>query len=176
MGGAVTGQWWRRNAVALLSVAALLPLTAVVIGGNEWWNASRAEPVFPTTGAAGATVEFGGATWGPARVGTVAAETADDAPAGTRAIVVEVPVDPHGETLSCSTPLLRETDGEGRRWSTAVTEVDWSYDEPSSCPSDETAPFTIQVPYLVPDEATGPFGLELTVGDQLPGYLLLRLP
>ncbi len=172
----MTARWWRRNAVALAAVAVLLPTTAAVVGGNEWWSANQADPVFPTTVDAGATVEYGGATWGPARWGTVAADTAADAPEGARAVVIEVPVDPHGRILSCSSPMLRETDGERRRWNNAIADVDWSYDRASSCPSDETTPFTIAVPYLVPDDATGPFSLELTVGDQLPGYLVLRLP
>jgi hypothetical protein len=176
MGHPVTGRWWRRNAVALLAVALLLPTTAAVVGGNEWWAANQADPVFPTTVDAGATVDFGGATWGPARVGTAASDTADDAPAGARVVVIEVPVDPRGTILSCATPMLREAEGDGRRWSNALADVDWNYDNSSSCPSDEAVPFTIEVPYLVPDDATGPFGLELTLGDQLPGYLLLRLP
>lgn len=172
----VTARWWRRNAVALAAVAVLLPITAVVVGGNEWWNANQAGPVFPTTVDAGTTVDYGGATWGPARWGTVAADTASDAPAGARAVVIEVPVDPHGKILSCSTPMLRETNGEGRRWSDALADLDWNDDNPSSCPSDDAAPFTIEVPYLVPDDAAGPFDLELTLSDQLPGYLLLRIP
>lgn len=172
----VTARWWRRNAVALAAVAVLLPTTAVVVGGNEWWNANQAQPVFPTTVDPGTTVEFGGATWGPARWGTVAADTASDAPAGARVVVIEVPVDPHGRILSCRIPMLREAGGENRRWGDALADVDWSYDTESSCPSDEAASFTIEVPYLVPDDAAGPFDLELALTDQLPGYLVLRLP
>jgi hypothetical protein len=176
MDDAVTARWWRRNAIALAAVAVLLPTTAVVVGGNEWWNANQADPVFPTTVGPDTTVEFGGATWGPARWGTVAADTASDAPAGARAVVIEVPVDPRGKILSCGSPMLRETGGENRRWINALADVDWSYDAQSSCPSDEAVPFTIEVPYLVPDDATGPFDLELALTDQLPGYLVLRLP
>lgn len=176
MDDAVTARWWRRNAIALAAVAVLLPTTAVVVGGNEWWNANQADPVFPTTVDTGTTVEYGGATWGPARWGTGAADTAADVPAGARAVVIEVPVDPHGEILSCGSPMLRERDREGRRWSDALADVEWNDDRPTSCPSDERTPFTIAVPYLVPDDATGPFDLELALTDQLPGYLVLRLP
>lgn len=176
MGDPVTAQWWRRNAVALAVTAVLLPTTAAVIGANEWWGVNQGRPVIPTAVDAGATAEYAGAAWGPARTGTVAAEVAADVPDGARALVVEVPVDPHGGILSCGVPMLRELSGEGRRWAHAMNDLDWTYDRPSQCPSDVTAPFTIEVPYLVPDDAVGPFGLEFTLADQLPGYLLVRLP
>jgi len=176
MGDTVSARWWRRNAAALVAVAVLLPTTAAVIGAGEWWGANQGRPSIPTTIEARETGDFAGATWGPVRIGTPSADALADAPEGTRVIVVEVPVDPHGTTVSCGIPLLRETGGAQRRWNDALTDLDAGSRNPSQCPSDATAPFTIEVPYLVPSDAVGPFGLELTLGDQLPRYLLLRLP
>lgn len=169
----MTRAWWRRNALAIGAVAVLLPLTGLTISGVEWWQMNQAQPVFATTVAAGDTVEYAGGTWGPAVVRSQAPGPDDDLPADGRLLVVEVPVDPHGKMLGCDVPALRELDGMQRRWQNALGDVDWDYRNPTVCPSDSTAPFTIEVPYLLPDGVSGPLGLDFALADELPGFLRL---
>ncbi|NYF17013.1 hypothetical protein HDC37_001841 [Microbacterium sp. AK009] len=171
----MTRGWWRRNALPLGAVAILLPVGVLVPTGVEWWRWSQADPVFPTTAAAGESVEWAGATWGPATAVDQTSLYAADAPAGTRVLVVEIPVDPGDLSPLCTTPALRELGGAGRQWGEATTEVDWRYERPTSCESGSPVPFTVSVPYLVPDDARGPFGVELTVPDELPGFLRLEV-
>lgn len=175
MGEAMRRGWWRRNALALGAVAILLPATVLIPMGVEWWRWSQADPVFPTTATAGESIDWAGASWGPATAVDETGAFAADAPAGTRVLVIEIPVDPAAETPGCTTPVLRELGGAGREWGAATTEVDWRYEQPSSCETGSEAPFTLEVPYLVPDDARGPFGVELTVPNELPGFLRLEV-
>lgn len=167
--------WWRRNALALGAVAVLLPVGVLVPAGVEWWRWSQSDAVFPTTAAAGERIDWAGASWGPVTVEDETGAFAADAPPGTRVLVVEIPVDPVDETPGCTTPVLRELGGAGREWGAALNEVDWRYEQPSSCETGSRAPFTVSVPYLVPDDAIAPFGIELTVPDELPGFLRLEV-
>lgn len=169
----MTRRWWRRNAVALGAVAVLLPLTAVVIGGSEWWLVNQSRPVLPHTVPVGASADWAGMAWGPATATELPADAGSELPAGARVIVVEVPVDPGGDPVACGTPMLRELSGAQRQWSDATAEVDWDYDRPTGCVSDADGPYTVAAPFLVPDDAVGPFGVELTVVDRLPGFLRL---
>lgn len=175
MGGVIPRRWGRRNALALGAVAILLPAAVLIPTAVEWWRWSQNDPLFPTTAAAGERVVWAGAAWGPATAVDETGTYADDAPSGTRVIVVELPVDAEGETPDCATPVLRELGGQGRQWDAAVTEVDWPYEQPTYCETGSEAPFTVAVPFLVPDDARGPFGVELTVPDQLPGFLRLEV-
>lgn len=164
--------WWRRNAVALAAVAVLLPATGFVVTANEWWAINQSQPVFPTTAEAGARVMFADAEWGPASAEDWSAASVD-LPPDAKVIVVEVPVDPGDATVACTAPVLRELGGAGRQWSEATYEVGWDDDRPTFCSSEVSGPFTIAVPFLLPADAEGPFGVDLTLGDELPGFLRL---
>ena len=165
--------WWRRNAVALVAVAALLPVTAGVIAGNEWWARNQSEPVFATTAQPGQEIDYAGATWGPAAATITAPGPDDDVPSGTRLVVVEVPVAPDAEGIGCLRPTLRELSGERRQWNDATSHVDWDYELDTFCDSESTGSFTLSLPFLLPDDAEGPFGVDIQVGDELPGFLRL---
>lgn len=172
MGPSVTPGWWRRNTAALVAVAVLVPSTALIVGGPDWWDEWRSHPIFPTTVAAGQSSEYAGASWGPVHVGTRVA--ADDLPEGTKVIDVEVPVDPGSEDLVCSPPTLRELRTD-REWSESTSELELDYDpgRTTLCGIDGGGPFTLAVSYLVPVDAVGPFGLDLVIADQAPGFLRL---
>ena len=169
----MTGGWWRRNALALVAVAVLLPVTGAVIAGNEWWAWNQARPVFATTAQPGDDIVFAGATWGPATAAITSPGPDDEVPSGTRLVVVEVPVAPDGEGIGCLRPTLRELSGEGRQWNDATSYVEWDYELDTSCDSESTGPFALSLPFLIPDDAEGPFGIDIQVGDQLPGFLRL---
>jgi hypothetical protein len=168
----VTPGWWRRNTFALGAVIVLVPATALIVGGHEWWSMYQAAPLFAATAEEGSEIEYARATWGPA---TAVEESSDEVPEGAKLIVVEVPVDPADRPVACNVPVLRELGGEQRQWDTASYDVDWSYENPTLCDSEATGPFTIAVPYLVPDDAVGPFGVDLVLSDQLPGFLRLTV-
>jgi len=163
--------WWRRNTVALVALVVLVPATALILGGWEWWKVNQQGSLFPAVAAAGAEVDFAGTTWGPATIEEVPAAPGADLPAGARVVHVTIPVEPGSAPPSCSSPMLREAEGAGREWADAVIDVDWDYEHPSSCYSEDPGPFTMVVPYLIPADARGPFVVDLAVADELPRFL-----
>jgi hypothetical protein len=166
--------WWRRNLTALIAVAVLVPATALVLGGNEWWFMYQGRAALPVTAASGERPAFGDAQWGPASVREVT-DPDLDIPPGTKILLVEVPVDPEDGPLSCTVEGLRELTGAGRQWDANSTGFFWDDPRPTSCDPEAAGASAFAVPFLVPDDATGPFGLELSVVDELPRYLRLTV-
>jgi hypothetical protein len=170
--------WWRRNRRALIAVIILLPLTAGVAGGWEWWKRVQGRPTFATIAPAGEAVDFGGITFGPATAEEITVPDVD-LPENTTVIAVDVEIDRHGATTACSTPVLRELSGEGRLWEADMSKVGWASRYYTFCPSDPdqdsfpTGPFSIDVPFIVPDDVVGELGVEFLVVDELPRYVRL---
>lgn len=168
----MTAGWWRRNAVALAAVAVLLPATVGVIAVNEWSEYDLGHGTKPITVTPGDTVSYGGATIGPAK-----ASFADDplAPAGTRVLSTSVLVNPGDDPIGCLTPQLQETGGAGRQWNEASAELERDFDADRNTFCDPELPirYTLTLDYLVPDDATGPFAIELETGDELPEFVRL---
>lgn len=170
--------WWRRNRVALVALVVLLPLTAGVVGGWEWWKRAQGDTVFPVTAAAGETVELAGISFGPAAAREISIP-GEELPPGTKVVSVSVTVDRDGGATPCSRPLLHELHGEGRTWGDDATTVTWESAGFAFCPSDPEdesfpdGPFTIEVPYVVPDDVAGPLAVEFTVANELPRYVRL---
>ncbi len=169
--------WWRDNRTALLAVAVLIPVTAGVLGGWEWWKAAQAgRPTFAVTAEPGETVELAGATFGPGAAEEIAVP-GEDLPTGTKVIAVEIPVDRHGAATSCSIPVLRELSGSERVFEADHSALDWDYRRQVLCPTDRDSdsfpdgPFSLEVPYLVPADVTGPLAVDLTVADELPRFV-----
>lgn len=174
MGATVSSRWFRRNAFALVAVAVLVPATAVVIGGNEWWSMFGRDRVFAVTVDQDAPVDFGGASYGPATASVVPAGDTRDLPDGTKVVTVEVPVRTGEGPATCGSPMLRELSGAGRQWDAAGGLSGIPYDErPASCAPDRTGAYTVVVPFLVPDDVSGPLGLDLTIVHELPRFLRL---
>ena len=165
--------WLRRNTAALIATAVLLPVTGLVVGADKWWDANQGAPVFATEVATGDQVTWAGATWGPATARWAQEDPAAGLPDGARVLLVEVAVDPKGRGILCATPQLQELTGAGRHWADAIGDLDWAYEQPSACSSELTTPFTIEVPFLVPDDVGGPLGVDFSLADQLPGFLRL---
>lgn len=170
--------WWRRNRRAVIAVIILLPLTAGVAGGWEWWKRSQGRPTFAVVAPAGGTVDFGGITFGPATAQEIAVPDVD-LPEDSTIIAVDVEIDRHGATTACSTPVLRELGGEGRLWEADMSKVGWDSDYDTLCPSDPRqesfprGPFSIDVPFVIPDDVVGDLGVEFLVVDELPSYVRL---
>lgn len=165
------GGWWRRNRLALIACAVLLPATFGIIGWNEWSTAFAGWRTAAFEAEAGRAVDFGGASWGPATVAEVAPSAEFDVPQGAELIEVTVPVVPGGEEPSCFPPVLRETGGAQREWKHGgYLFLGW---DDTSCSLMGSEPFELVVPYLIPSDAEGPFVVELEV---LSETRLLRLP
>lgn len=168
----MSGGWWRRNAIPLVAVAVLLPLTAGVVAVNEWSEYDLGHATKPVTVPAGDSADYAGAVIGPAR-----AEFASDdaAPEGTRVVTATVLVTPGDEPIACLSPVLRELDGAHRQWNEASFELDrdFSDDRRTSCDSEMAIRYSLSLDYLVPDDATGPFTIDLESGAGLPRYVSL---
>jgi hypothetical protein len=168
----MTRGWWRRNAVSLMVVAALLPLTAGVIAANQWSEWDIGHATRPITVAAGDSVSYDGGTIGPAR-----ARFDDDpvAPAGTRIVTATVLVTPGDSAISCPTPRLREAGGAGRQWDEASFELDREVDAERNtfCSPEMPIRYSLTLDYLVPEDATGPFAIEIESGNELPAFVRL---
>lgn len=170
----MTRGWWRRNAISLAAIAVLLPVTVGVIAVNEWSEWDLGHATKPITVPAGETVSYAGATIGPAR-----AEFTDDplAPPGTRVVSTTVLVDPGDSPIVCRTPHLREAEGAGRQWDEASLELERDFDAARNtfCSSEMPIRYSLTLDYLVPDDAEGPFVIELESGEELPVFVRLTI-
>lgn len=164
--------WWRRNALALGLVAVLVPAT---FGGAAWWEWKYAYPdsgmpLWAVEAGASGTVDLAGATWGPVTAKVITDTSQLDMPKDARLIGVTVLVTPHGdEGPSCWSPELVEQ-STGRAWQSSRGELGllWNSDEPEDCVptlDGETAkPYKLVLPYIVPDDAEGPFWVDIDPG------------
>ena len=166
----MSGAWWRRNALWLALVAVLAPLTAGVIAVNEWSEWDLGHATKPITVAAGGSASYAGARFGPAR-----AEFTTDpaAPPGSRVVSVTVLVEPGDQPIICPTPVLRETGSARRQWDEASFELerDFDADRTTFCSAEESLRYSLTLDYLLPEDAAGPFAIELQSGDALPQFL-----
>lgn len=168
----MTGGWWRRHGFSLAAVAVLLPVTVGVIAVNEWSAHDLGHATKPITVEPGASTRYDGARIGPA---TAEFSDADGAPSGTRVVTATVLVAPGDEPIACVSPTLRETGGAGRQWNEASFELDLEDDFEAKTSCDSTLPirYSLTLNYLVPDDAAGPFAIELSTGDALPRFVSL---
>lgn len=178
---AVAGQrtWWRRNAWTLVVLLGLVVATVGIVGLNEWRTYNWWRSSLPTEVPPGETIELGGARWGPvsptweASWLTEAQESRlEDLPSGTRLLEVAIPVDPAGEMPACGSPVLRETDGARRQWNGAGQWFYWLYsaENPDLCLADLGVAHTMVVHYLVPEDAVGPFVVDVEILDAVPRF------
>jgi hypothetical protein len=161
MGDDMTG-WWRANAVALGALVVLVPVTTLAVGWNEWWGYYSGRPSVPLTVEPGESVTYAGATVGPATAGFTDRPLA---PEDARVVSVRVQVDPDGLGYSCSSPVLREVGGAQRQWNAASAyelDPERDFDLREFCDPETAAPYALDVDYLVPLDASGPFTVELS--------------
>jgi hypothetical protein len=168
----MTRGWWRRNAVSLVAIAVLVPVTVGAVAVNEWSAHDLAHATKPITVQPGDSTIYDGAQIGPARADFTAAA---GAPSGTRVVSATVLITPGEEPLSCVSPTLREVGGAKRQWNEASFELDREYDAEAKTSCDSALPirYSLTLDYLVPDDAAGPFAIELSTGDALPRFVSL---
>jgi hypothetical protein len=164
----VTG-WWRANALALGALVVLIPAAALAMSWNEWAGIRQGTASEPISLAPGESAEYGGATVGPA-----SAEFTDLplAPQDARVISVTVRIDPGDPAIACAKPVLREVDGAQRQWN-ARDDLgrEWDSDHWDFCDSEATAPYEMEIDYLVPEDASGPFAVEISSAEALPEFV-----
>lgn len=166
--------WWRRNLIALVALVVLLPVTAAAVGWQEWYQffgfGTRA--VSAVVVADGETADLAGATWGPLRGGEVQDISGLDVPDGARLLAVAVPVDASTAAVACALPTLVEQK-TGREWRPVATEIGYfpGADEPQTCLSGETGAYDLVVPFVVPDDAEGPFWVDVMPYDAGGSFL-----
>lgn len=168
MGESVSG-WWRSNAVALGALVLLVPATYAALMWNEWSDVRQNTATQPITVDPGDTVDYEGATIGPA-----SAEFTElpDIPQGTRVVTVTMHVDPGDPPLGCGPPELREVGGLQRQWD-ARDDLgrEWDPDTTTLCSSEATGPYDLLLDYLVPDDVSGPFTVELFSASAAPLFV-----
>lgn len=169
MGDTVTG-WWRRNAMPLIALAVLAPVTIGVIGWNEWqeyFQGRSTSAIAPET--EDGTVELGGATWGPIRSQYLENVEGLTLPEGAEVLVAVIPVVPGDEPVSCFPPTLIEQ-SSGREWNEGRFDLGLtsSSEEPTSCDSTVTEPYELLMPYIVPEDAEGPFWVNIAPSAATP--------
>lgn len=156
--------WWRRNLVSLIALTAILPVTAAVIGWQEWYQyfgfGTRA--VTAVEVADGETADLAGAIWGPIRGGEITDLSGLDVPDGTRLIAAGIPVDASTEGIGCGAPTLVEA-STGREWRPVRSEIGLlsDPDEPEQCLSAEPGEYELIVPFVIPVDAEGPFWVDV---------------
>ncbi len=182
---------WRRNLVALAALVVLVPATVGIVLQQERTETANAFGEFPVTGAPGEALTVDGVVLGPAE-GTLRGPgtVPSDVPADTRVLVVTLPVDvgagegaggstgAEGAGLGCLSPILREAGGLGRDWTESSFELGYGFfgddERLTSCPYDDVRRFELTLSYLIPEDATGPFVVDLVWADLLPR--LARIP
>ncbi|WP_413317661.1 hypothetical protein AA0Z99_11990 [Agrococcus sp. 1P02AA] len=171
--GAVKPRWWRRNAIALVALAVLVPATGGAIAWQEWRTYYEFRHWQHIPVAAGASIELDGVDIGPASLVEVPAEVDVDVPPGARALAAQLTLVPGDEPLSCARPLLVER-GTGRSWEGSWGPLGWEGEV--SC-YEATEPVFLNLLYLVPEDA-GPFELEVAILGSEPSLptFVLELP
>ena len=166
MGEPMTG-WWRRNAVALGALVVLGPALGATVAWHEWSEADSGIPAAPVVVEPGQDARYGEATVGPA-----VADFVDDplGPSDAKVLRVQIDIDPETSGLACAEPMLRELEGAQREWDadTSSLTTDWDPLRPASCSSDLTEPYTLDVRYVVPRDAVGPFGVDVISSELWP--------
>lgn len=156
--------WWRRNRLALIAVAILLPATVVAVGGQNWRliYAFDARPVHPIVVEEKDSAELAGAAFGPVRSGVIEDLSGLDVPEGAKLIVAGIPVDSGAEGVSCRQPTLTHQ-ASGRQWTLMRSEIgaDYNAEEPEYCSSEETGSYELIAPFVVPEDLEGPFWVDV---------------
>lgn len=182
MGEAVSRRRWPRNAAALVALAVLVPASAAAIGWREWVGAydTSGQHVYAVLPAGDEdTVDLDDTTWGPVRAGVFTAADGLPVPDGAKVIAVKITVDNHDldEPSGCGSPVLVEQ-SSGRQWSEMSLALDLPYDpdSPTLCSTDTSAdygvsgPYEMLVPFIVPEDAEGPFWFDVAPYDTEPSF------
>lgn len=146
--------WWRRQRVALV---ALLLAAMAVVGVHVWFD------VLPASTDGTTVVE---AREGAAEIAgqSLALDSARwdefDAPDGSRTLSIRLESGGGTDATTCGQFTLAEAEGD-RVWSNARSVLDVPFDAGESYCQEASGPYGILAVFLLPDDAGGPFALEV---------------
>lgn len=149
--------WWRTQRRALVAAAAA---AVAVVGVQIWFQ------VLPTLDAetpapivAEGPVELGGHRL---ELGSTRWDEFD-APTGSRTLSIRLRAHSDPDAAGCAPFTLSEAGGD-RVWLDAGSDLDIDSDDERYCQED-SASYRILAVFLLPDDAEGPFRLDVPVGD-----------
>lgn len=146
--------WWRRQRVAL---TALLVAAAAVVAVHVWLDVLPAATGDPTTIDAGdGAAEIAGQTL---VVDSVRWDEFE-APEGSRTLSIRIDSGGGADATICGVFTLAEADGD-RVWSNARSVLDVPVEAGESYCQEASGPYVILAVFLLPDDADGPFVLEV---------------
>jgi len=168
MGGPVT-RWWRSNALALGAIVVLVPATYAAMSWNEWSSVLQNSASQAVTLQPGDEIEYAGATVGPA---TAEFTQLPDMPPRTRVVTVTLHIDPGDPPITCSPLPLREVGGLERQWD-ARDDLgrEWDPDIQTFCDSEAEGAYDLLLDYLVPEDVSGPFAVEVKSVEGWPEFV-----
>lgn len=151
--------WWRRNAVALGTLAVLVAAGVWAFDTVEFGAARNAQ----RSVAPGEAAEIGDWTFAPPTLSRVEPDEVG-APADSNPVVVRVRVNPGSDDVSCTVPTVIDP-ATGREWRTSYA-LSWTQDddESSFCSSEAAAPFDLTTLVLLPGDAPRDLVVEVTGG------------
>lgn len=161
--------WWRTNVIALCALVVLLPAATAGTALWQWKYAypDSGKPLWAVEPGKSGTVELRGAEWGPVRAKVITDTSGLTMPADATLIGVTVKVTPLQEKApTCWAPKLIEQ-RTGRVWESVRGQLGllWDQAEPEDCvptlEGEKAEPYTLVLPYVVPDDAKGPYWLEI---------------
>ncbi len=157
--------WFRRQRIALLALAVAI---VAVVGAYVWLDvlpsirpAARVIEAGSSADVAGQTLSLSGAEWDEF-----------EAPEGTRSLSVRFTSSGGPEAGSCTMSVTETT--TARTWLSSRDGVDVPYDEDErSCTIDGSS-YRILAVFLLPDDADGPFRLDVEGGDDVTARFLVE--
>ena len=145
--------WWRQQRVALI---ALVVAAVAVVGVHVWFDVlpgSEDPPIIVSQDGsadiAGQTLTLDSARWDEF-----------EAPAGSRTLSIRIESDGVADATTCGIFTLVETQGD-RVWRNARSALDVPYDAGESNCQEASGPYVILAVFLLPDDAEGPFLLDI---------------
>jgi hypothetical protein len=149
--------WWRSQRRALI---ALVIVAAAMLGATVWLDilpsirsTDRVIEAESTVDIAGQTLTLGPTEWGEF-------DTSD----GSRTLSIRLSSSGGSEASLCGQTTLTEIDS-GRTWLSSRDDLDVSYDEGENSCTAEPASYRILLTFLLPDDADGPFLLDIEGSD-----------
>lgn len=158
--------WFHTNRLGLLAALAIVSVTFFGFGYADWQTYYGVRPSSPIVVEVGETTEFAGATWGPATARWI---SDPEIPPGASGVQVAIPITTT-EPFYCLPPTLTETTGEHRTWTSAYLPNSTAGFAADSCDSTAVDPYVLRVTYIVPNGASEPLAVDVSIIEQLPTF------
>lgn len=170
-------RWWRRNGIPLAAIVAIVAGVVIIGGDHVRRENALSGGIHPVVATADGVVELAGAKFSAATTDiTLRFGSPSPPPEGTKVVTATVRVDTGSNRATCGTPVLREAEGAGREWADAsdALGIPYASDEYRFCAPDFPRWFTLTARYVVPEDADGPFFVDVPVVEA--GFEFARLP